>query len=475
MRPRSIVGPMLLIGLGVLLLLRNVWPEIPFFTLFSKYWPYLLILWGTVRLGEVLFWRVNERPLPANGIGGGEWTLVVILCLLGATAHWGNNRTWPGMRISNRTLDVLGESYEFPVKLNVPGGKAPRIVLELGRGDVKVVGGEGDLVQISGHQSVRAYNQEEANAENRKAQVTMEKVGDRVIIRTNQDKLSERRATAMLEILVPKGSSFEGRGKYGDFDINDLAGSVEVTSDNAGVRVRNIQGPVRVELKRSDIIRATGVKGPLELRGKGQEVELEDIDGQVTVNGAYTGELTFRKIAKPLRFEGTQTQFRAEKIGGSIQVRPGGLMLEDVDGPVRISGKTRDVQVAEFRGELELEVENGDLELRPGAGAGKVSAKTRNGNIDLILGTASKFDLTGRTERGEVHNEYGSPLKEESSGRGARLTGGNGGPTMELTTERGHITVRKGSAITSVMPSRIPSTPAAPAAPPPPIPATVQQ
>lgn len=474
MRPRSVVGPLLLIGFGVLLLMRNVWPEIPLFTLFAKYWPYLLILWGTVRLGEVLFWHTSGRPLPANGIGGGEWTLVVLLCLFGSGLYWGSRQSWPNMRISNRTLDVLGESYDFPVKLNVPAGKTPRIVLDLGRGDVKVVGTDSELVQVTGHQSVRAYSQNEANAESRKAEVTLEKVGDRILVRTNQEKLSERRATAMLEIQVPKGASFEGRGKYGDFDINDIAGAVEINSDNAGVRVRNISGPVRVELRRSDIVRATGVKGAVEIRGKGQEIELDEIEGPVTVNGGYTGELTFRRIAKPLRFEGTQTQFRAERVVGAIQLRPGSLLLEDVEGPMRISGKTRDVQVAEFRGELDLEVENGDLELRPAAGAGKVSARTRNGNIDLILGSAAKYSLNARTERGEVHNEFGAGIQDENSGRGAKLTGSNGGPEIQLTTERGHVTVRKGSSspATSIMPQRIP---AAPAAPPPPVPATVQQ
>ena len=63
-----------------------------------------------------------------------------------------------------------------------------------------------------------------------------------------------------------------------------------VISDNAGVRLQNIGGRVKVDTKKSDIVRATGVKGDVELKGRGRDVELEEIAGQVTINGSYSGE-----------------------------------------------------------------------------------------------------------------------------------------------------------------------------------------
>ena len=76
MRPRSIVGPIVLIGIGSLFLVRNLLPEIAFFDMFIRYWPFLLIAWGVVRLVEVLFWAGTRRSVPAAGVSGGEWTLV---------------------------------------------------------------------------------------------------------------------------------------------------------------------------------------------------------------------------------------------------------------------------------------------------------------------------------------------------------------------------------------------------------------
>ena len=79
MKPRSIVAPLLLIGVGTIFLLHNVWPEIAMYEAFTRYWPFLLILWGVVRLGEVLYWYATKRPLPVAGVSGGEWTWVVLL------------------------------------------------------------------------------------------------------------------------------------------------------------------------------------------------------------------------------------------------------------------------------------------------------------------------------------------------------------------------------------------------------------
>ena len=65
-------------------------------------------------------------------------------------------------------------------------------------------------------------------------------------------------------------------------------------------------GNARLEIGRSELIRASDVKGKLELQGNGADVDLENIAGQVTVNGSYRGTLEFKNLAKPLVFEGSR-------------------------------------------------------------------------------------------------------------------------------------------------------------------------
>src|SRR5262249_4098814 len=158
----------------------------------------------------------------------------------------------------------------------------------LGRGNAKITGNDSDTVQVSGHKTIHAYDQSDADKGDKEAPVEIVTMGDQVIIRTNQDKVDiSQKITADLDITVTNGASVEGRGRLGDFDIRDISGNVEVVSDNAGVRVQNVSGSFKTELRRSDIVRAVNIKGPvdvkLDLRGRaGQDLELESIEGPVT-------------------------------------------------------------------------------------------------------------------------------------------------------------------------------------------------
>lgn len=480
MKPRSVVGPLILIGIGTIFLLRNMWPDVPMFDLFARYWPFLLILWGVVRLVEVLFWAVSSRPLPVSGVSGGEWTLVVLLCILGATVFWGMNYAshWPTGRITMKGLEVFGEPFEFPVSAQKPVGRNPRIVLELGRGNAKIVGTDTDTIKITGRKTIRAFQQSDAEKGDKETPLEVLPMGDQVIIRTNQDRLDgSRRASSDLEIAAPKGASFEGRGRYGDFDISDLAGAVEINSDNAGVRVQNLAGSLKADLRRSDVVRAVNVKGAVEIKGRGQDIELDNVEGPVTVNGSYSGELSFRNLGKPLRFESSQTELRVERTAGFVRIALGNITGENVQGPIRLSTRSRDVQFRDFSNSLEVTVERGDVELRPAKQqAGKIDVRTKNGDINLALPGGARFELTATTRRGEVTNDYGAPLKAESEGRGATLRGSAGaGPAITLNTDRGSVTVRRADGSPepprSILPKSL--TPEPPKAPP--VPAPVRQ
>ena len=115
---------------------------------------------------------------------------------------------------------------------------------------------------------------------------------------------------------MPRSATIEGRGSYGDYDVTDIAGGVDIASGNAGVRLTNIGGNAKVDLQRSDIVRAVDVKGSVDIEGRGSDMELENIAGQVTINGSYRGTLQFKNLAKPLHLESRNTDLRVEQVPG---------------------------------------------------------------------------------------------------------------------------------------------------------------
>ena len=64
MRPRSITGPLILVVIGVVFLLNNLGHDLPLWSLFSNYWPVLLILMGVIGLVEVLYHAGRGAAIP---------------------------------------------------------------------------------------------------------------------------------------------------------------------------------------------------------------------------------------------------------------------------------------------------------------------------------------------------------------------------------------------------------------------------
>ena len=168
-----------------------------------------------------------------------------------------------------------------------------------------------------------------------------------------------------LEITIPNRMSVEAHGNYGDYDVAELNGSVELYGDRADVRLNKIAGNSRVELGRSELVRAVDLKGNLDLQGKGSDIELENIAGQVTINGSYSGSLEFKKLAQPLHFESPNTDLRVEALPGQISMDLGEFTANNLVGPIRLITKSKDVKIEDFTQTLQLETDRGDIDLQP--------------------------------------------------------------------------------------------------------------
>jgi hypothetical protein len=471
-----VIGPLILIGFGLLFLLRNLWPEIPLVDFISRFWPFLLIVWGGVRLIEVLVWSITDKPLPRNGVSGGEWMLIFLISVVGATMYTAHNySSWfPTSHALRKIAINMGESYDYTLTpVEKPCAKNCRIVIENFRGNAKISGSaDATTVKASGQETVRSFQQTDADAANKQTPLELIEQDGQIIVRTNQDKASDRaQPNADLDLIVPAGSSVEAHGRYGDFDIQNITGNVDINSDNAGVRLEAIGGNVHVETRASDSIRAVDIKGNLELKGRGQDVELQNIDGLVTASGVYVGEIQLRNLAKPLRWDDPLNSLSFEKLPGQVRVTRGEFNGNNIVGPMRLRARSSDVELSNVTQSLELSLDRGDIDLKAGKDVPKMDVRTHSGDITLALVPGSKFDLKASTDRGDSSNDFGEPLREDSSGRGATIEGNTGsGPQLRLETDRGSLTVRKASAEESTTFPDIPSVPAPPKAPKPPNP-----
>jgi DUF4097 and DUF4098 domain-containing protein YvlB len=472
-RRHSIIAPMILILIGGVFLIRNFFPEIHVGDLIASYWPYVLILWGAIRLGEIVVWAMQNKPLPRNGVTGGEWVLVVFLCIFGTAFHAAHHRDFwfANSRAFRSFWTSWGQRFDFPVSpVEKPCGPAPRIVIDNQNGYAIVTGADVRTVKVTAHKSIRAFRKEDADRASNNTPIEVTAANNDVNIRTNQDRITEDMEMATdLDVTVPTGATIIARGSHGDVTVTNVTGSVDVKSDSAAVHLQSIGGDVRVDLGDSQSIRASAIKGAVELKGYGRDLQLQDVSGTVTVNGTYTGEVDFRHIEKPLHYIGSTTiTFNVEQIPGEINYRPGQLMGENIVGPIHLEARSTSVRLIGFTRQLEAKLTGaaGDLDLLPGgATLPSMEVRTETGNIDLKLPSAARFDLKVMTERGRAENGYGPPLRVEDDGRIATITGGQGGPQLRLTTERGQVSVRKSTDEGGSDTGRIPAPPPPPARP----------
>ncbi len=448
---RSIGGPVVVIAIGALFLLNNFRPDIFTWRALGQFWPFLLIGFGIIRLLEVLSDAARARPLQGSFMSGGGIVLFVLACLLLWSVSKTTRGRWHGPPfIHVNSMDMFGEEFDFDVKQDLPvtTGDA-RLVLDGLRGNITVAGDDSSSVAVSGHKSIHAFSHNSADEASHRTQLEIVRNGNDIVVRSTglgSTGHSEIRVAYDIDIKVPRRMSLATQGATENVTVESLDGNVDVSGDSGNIILTSIGGNARVETsRRKDLVRAVGVKGTLDLRGTGTDLQIEDVTGPVSIQGTYFGTLDFRNLAKPLHFESEQTDLRVEKLPGSISMDLSDFRANNVTGPLHLRCQSRDVHISDSSNELEVIVDRGDIEINPQrTPLAKIDVRVKAGDIDLTLPGKSPFDLHAHTVQGDVDNQFGDGISSTEEGRSASLkSDASVGPAVTVTTDRGRITVKK--------------------------------
>src|SRR5215471_2087429 len=143
---RSLAGPLILILIGVMFLLRNVGVHIPVWHFFGRFWPVLIILWGVIALIE--HFTALKQGYRTRGLGAGGVLLLIFIVIVGLAAHHSGDVNWEGMRDQMQIDDdfggMFGTAYTFEDTLEqqFPADGNLRIVCD--RGAITVTPSDND-------------------------------------------------------------------------------------------------------------------------------------------------------------------------------------------------------------------------------------------------------------------------------------------------------------------------------------------
>jgi len=470
-QPRSIAGAIVLILIGALFLTGTMgimnWHGLGL--LFSKFWPLLLILWGIIKLIE--HEQCKRTGLPGRGIGVGGVFLILFVIMAGLIATGVSRVDWGGIRnqfnFDDSDFDELfgGSTFDYngDVTADLPAG-ATTLEINDDRGSVTVNTSDDKKVRVSWRKKVHAENQQDADSYNKKTDVTIAPDGKSLVLNANTQEAGKKSITTDMDVYVPRDMALVITAKRGDVNINGMGGGAQIDGRHGEVNIKDLTGNATLKLERSSL-RLQHVKGDVNasFQGWSNEVDVEDVDGSVHLNGDYINSVRLIRVSKTVGFHSSRTDMEFARLDGRLDLDSGDLRADSLSGPMRLTTRSKDINLEGLSGDLRLQDENGTVDVglyKPG----NLQIDNRKGDVQITVPPNTALNVEARTRDGEIESDF-NEIKIETSHRQASASGSieTNGPKLAINCEKGTIEIRKGTV--AVLPPTPPTPPATPAKP----------
>jgi DUF4097 and DUF4098 domain-containing protein YvlB len=443
-----LTGPIILILIGLVFLLRNVGIHVPVWHFFGRFWPVLIILWGVFALVE--HFVALKHGYRTRGLGGGGILLLIFIVTVGLAAHHSSDVNWEGMRDQMQIDDdfggMFGTAYTFDdsVEQQFPAKGSLRVVCD--RGAINITPSDGNAIKVVVHKKLYAHSQDDANKYNdgTKPQITVS--GSAVVLNANTNGAGDHGVTTDLEISVPSDAMIDIASKRGDVNISERKADVKLTVQRGDITISEVTGAAHINLDRGSV-RATNIGGDVDIDGRVDNATLENVKGSVRLNGDFFNDIRLNQIAKTVEFKSARSDIMLSSVPGDLEISGDSLRATDVIGPMRLVTRSKEIHLEGVTGDVEVENTNGGIEIHPAnkLPMGKIMITGKHGDITLVLPPNAGFQVDATTRKGDITSDF-SPLRTEENNGSSRATGtiGNGAAKLQINADTGDIHINKG-------------------------------
>ena len=444
-RPRSIVGPLVLITLGVIFLLRTT--GVISFQAFRNwmvhYWPVLLILWGIAKLLEHIWARQRGEPTPRLGAGG--IVLLVFVIMLGSAATETANWNWRGigdeMGADPDWGNWFGQHYDFTENLAQPLTSGSEIKILSARGDINVTASDDNQVHAVVRKSVRSDSQENANRLHASTHPLFTQQGNVWLLDLTSGDFEKVRFD--LDLQVPRQMALSLATRRGNLSVSQHDGNVDLTTERGDLSADNVKGATSLHVRHGSVS-VKQITGNVQVDGEVEDGTVSDVSGTLDFNAGYNGNVELSHIGQRLHLKSIRTDLQLAKLDGEISMGHGDIRASSVAGPVKLTTRSNEVHFEDVSGEVDVENRNGLVAIRPKAPLGNIDISNSHGGIELDLPASAGFRLDAQSTNGNIDvNDFGVNVDNQRRDATARATIGKGGPDIRLRTDRGSIQIRK--------------------------------
>jgi DUF4097 and DUF4098 domain-containing protein YvlB len=456
-RVPSMVGPVILIGIGVvaLLVMTGHIAAGAFWEWYARWWPLLLIGAGLAMLGE---WAIDMRRQTPVRRSGNFVGLLIFLAFLGFGAS-GWHHVGPWFDQFNGDNGDIFNAFGMPehdndaqaINAAIPAGAT--VDIENPRGDVSITAGDGPNIEVQAHEQAYADSDNDAKKIWDAVAPHLTVSGTAVVLKSAENS----KGRVNLTVTVPKSAKVTVNDGWDDVAAAGLGAGIDVTA-RGNIQLNGITGPVVAHFTngRHDEFSAHNVQGDLTLQGDVNDVTISEIHGTVTQNGDIPGDVHMENISGPVHLHTSVTTLDVAALPGDLTLDSDDLRVTQAQGAVHVATHAKDVDLSQIYGDSTVEDRDGRISVEP-AGAYSIDAKNDKGDVEITLPPNAGGVVDGRTRNGDIVTDYGLTV---SGDQDKTVSGqiGSGGPHITLSSDNGDLGIKKGPAF----------PPAPPAAPQPP-------
>lgn len=447
LRRPSLVRPVLLITVGILALLiqTGTLSGYTFWDWYIRWWPLVLIGVGVLLLGE---WYVHRDQPQARRFGfGGLLALLIFLPLIGLLGrhaadspfgwHFSPNDDW--------SMHLFGEAHDADRQFDQSFGNNGRLTIDNPRGDVSIAASADDRIHVSAHETVYTGDDRDANKQLLKLEPVLRVNGSDA----NLSTASLNRGSVDLTVQVPASTNLWIHAGRGNVAVNSLGGSVAVEAGRGDVSLNKVEGACTARLAGGNFA-AHALASTLGLSGRTDDADISDVTGKVTLEGDFLGDVSLAKIAAPLSFHSSRTNFELDRLDGDLSLDSEDLHLNHALGKVSAFTRAKNVTFVNLGGPVSIQTSDGDISLELTGGDGPIDLHNRNGAIRVGLPGDHLFHVNASTRDGEVSSDLtyaGKVEKEQKSLSGDTGTGTGTPVPVTLVTEHGDVVIKRSEAM----------------------------
>lgn len=378
----------ILIALGIVMLYSRI-ADIQAMDLILNWWPIILVLLGVEILAYIV---LSKQEQPKVEFDVFSIVIITFIMIVGVGAY-AVTSVIRYARVNTSILsaiDIYSFESRFEKNMAVEPGERDVLKIKNSSGNVEVVKGDSDKIEVKANIIIRNNDEEYAAEISDNIVEVIEKDVIAISSKTNQYS-SKNGVIGSIQvnyyIRVPEKINVEIDNKFGDVNVNGILLNASINNSHGEIVADKI----------------------------GKDLYIDNSFGDIQISN-------IRAYAKVINSHG---KIKACYVGGDLEVKNkmGDIELEEISGNVNVVGE---------HGKIDIE----NVEKN-------VKAENEFGEITLKLPAEQKGCFDIKTEFGSIYSEFEISIKEDINKQTAKDTIGNDDISFTLGNKNGDINIRK--------------------------------